>query len=309
MAPRVGEGVVSPPPVPANRNIALWAPAFAPPQTLSAYREAILQWCKQHEWRCLWPQIAPAHHAFAGLPIERIQALQQLLDDERTAAIWAIRGGYGSYQLLPGFPIEQWRKKMPWLIGFSDITALQLYLLKQGIASLHAPMPSVFHTTSPESLYYLAMFLQGTAPTYRVPPHPLQQEGETIGRLAGGNLAVLCSLIGTPFMPDLEDCVLFIEEVGEHSYAIDRMLHQLHYAFPLHKLRGLIVGSLSRSPDGESQEYLYQRVAEIIRSKAPRLPLCLGFPVGHEAHNYPMLQGGMVKLSINARGCVLSFLQ
>jgi muramoyltetrapeptide carboxypeptidase len=307
LAARVGKGIVLPPPVSPNHSIALWAPAFAPPKAAD-YQQAAAKWCQQYGWQCLLPTASPTHHAFAGTPHERLEQLQNILNRPNVGAIWAIRGGYGSYQLLPDFPIEQWREKRPWLIGFSDITALQLYLLKQGIASLHAPMPAVLAQTQTASLRYLAMFLQGKVPVYRTEAHPLQQEGEVEGSLIGGNLAVLCSLIGTPFMPDLRNQILFIEEVGEHSYAIDRLLHQLHYAFPLNHLRGLIVGSMSRSPDGETQEYIYRQIAEIVRQKAPGLPFCLGFPVGHEPHNYPMLQGGMVRLSIEAHSCTLSFL-
>ncbi|GIV39861.1 MAG: peptidase U61 [Thermonema sp.] len=307
MAARVAPGIQCPAPVPAAHTIALWAAAFAPSQDTTARWKAIEQWCRQHAWQCFIPPSFSSFHAFAGTATERIRALQSLLAHPQVAAIWAVRGGYGSYHLLEDFPIEQWRKKMPWLIGFSDLTALQLYLIKQGIASLHAPMPSVLHNTHPDALRHLATFLQGGAPVYTAPAHPLQQAGEAEGCLIGGNLAVLCSLIGTPFMPELQDCILFIEEVGEHSYAIDRMLHHLHYAFPLHRLRGLIIGAVSRSPDGESQEYLYKRIAEIVQQKAPHLPFCLGFPVGHENQNYPMLQGAMVRLSIHAQGCTLSF--
>lgn len=287
--------------------IAVWEPAFADSarQLHVAQLQALLH---QAGYELIIDTASySTYYRFAGDTAERLALLERWLCHEHIKAIWALRGGYGSYQLLNDMPFSLWRCSPKWLIGFSDLTALHLALYhKSHIAALHAPMAGSLMHTQPICLEQTLRILKGSLPTYRLPAHPAQQPGSARAVLLGGNLSVLVSLLGTPFMPSLQGCILFLEEVGEHLYKIDRLLHQLHYACSLKALSGLIIGSMSQSPDGESQDEIYDYIAHRIKAWAPQLPVYFGFPAGHEQWNMPLLQGVIHELSITEEGFYLA---
>jgi muramoyltetrapeptide carboxypeptidase len=252
------------------------------------------------------------HHQFAGEDKERLDDLQQMLDHPDIKAIFCARGGYGTMRLLDKIDLRGFAEHPKWLVGFSDITALHAYLqMRMGVASIHAAMPYTFREAtgnddpSAESLFRI---LKGALPSYAVPANPLNREGTGTGILLGGNLSLLCSLTGTPFQFPTRGAVLFLEEVDEYLYHIDRMMQNLKLAGMLENLAGLVVGGLTDMHDNEVP--FGMDAAQIIRSAVEEFgyPVCFDFPAGHLTPNMAMVLGRQVSLEVTAAGSQLAYI-
>ena len=185
---------------------------------------------------------------FSGTDEERAADLQHMLDDDAVDAILCARGGYGVGRIIDQLDLTSFRKRPKWLIGFSDITVLHAHLLsKCGVATIHGPMASAFAAGGwrKPSVQSLHRALRGLKTDLRVDAHPLNRPGTASGVLFGGNLSLLAHLVGTPSEVDLKGKILFIEDVGELLYNIDRMMYQLHRSGRLAGLAGLIVGGFT----------------------------------------------------------------
>lgn len=239
---------------------------------------------------------------YAGTTAERLKDLRNALADQQVKAILCTRGGYGVVQLLAGIGQDLIRKNPKWLIGYSDITALHAICNLQGIVSLHAPMCKHLAETKGMDLSSLDLrnILEGKLPEYDLPHHPLSVYGEAEGTLIGGNLAVYCGLRGTAFDSSqfVNDPVLFIEDIGEKPYQIDRMLYNLELGGVFTKLKALIVGQFT---DYDEDPLMYDTVLVSIRKITEKynIPLIFDFPVGHVELNRPLLCGARVRLTAN----------
>jgi muramoyltetrapeptide carboxypeptidase len=231
---------------------------------------------------------------FSGTDEQRLNDVQQMLDDDTINAIFCARGGYGLSRIIDNLSFKKFRKHPKWIIGFSDITILQLHLYSNyKIASLHAPMASAFNNEGYKNSFVQSIqkVLSGQKINYQCLPHPFNREGDIKGRLIGGNLSLIAHLCGTPSEIKTKGKILFFEDVGEYIYNIDRMLYQLKRAGKLDELAGLIVGGFTDIKDTTIP--FGQTVYEVIRDAVSEYdyPVCFNFPVSHGMENYALKIG------------------
>ena len=241
------------------------------------------------------------HHIFAGDDNFRASVFQQYLDDENIDAIWLARGGYGSIRIIDKLDFTKFLEHPKWVIGFSDGTVLHTKLSRLGVPSIHAAMPFYFANKTPEAKQSLFDALMGNPLHYDFPAHPQNRMGQMEGEIVGGNLSVLYGMMGSNTFPDLDDKILFIEEVDEYIYHIDRMMRGLKRAGKLANIKGLIVGSLTQihdntHPFGQSVEEV---IAEVVSEYD--YPLCFGFPAGHFDDNRPLFFGHKIQIDIKPK--------
>ena len=235
---------------------------------------------------------------FSGTEKERCRDLIDALTDPNVKAIFCSRGGYGAVQLLDHLPIGQVCMRPKWLIGYSDITVLHALWSREGVISLHAPMSAhLAEYPDNESSHALKRILFGHSVDYETATHPLNRKGTGSGHLTGGNLSVLCGLRGTQYDFDYADSILFLEDIGEQPYKLERMLYQLKLGGVFEQIKGLIVGQFTECPEDPGMK---SNIYEMIRSFTERYayPVCFDYPVGHVAHNLPMPEGAKVQLKV-----------
>jgi muramoyltetrapeptide carboxypeptidase len=238
---------------------------------------------------------------FSGTDNERLDDLQQMLDNKKIAAILCARGGYGISRIIDQLDFKKFRKHPKWVIGFSDITVLHSHLYAgYKISSIHAPMAAAFNDGEQDNLYIQSLreVLEGEKKSYECAGGPYNQNGTAEGELVGGNLSLLAHLIGTPSEMPTKNRILFLEDIGEYLYNVDRMLLQLKRAGKLDKLAGLIIGGFT---DNKDTERPYGKgVYEIIHEQVKEydFPVCFGFPVSHEKENVALKIGGTYELSV-----------
>jgi muramoyltetrapeptide carboxypeptidase len=249
------------------------------------------------------------HYQFAGTDAQRLADLQRALDDPETAAIICARGGYGTTRIVDGLDFTAFLRQPKWLVGYSDITTLHLHLHRLGVESLHATMPLLFNRDTPPSIESLHNLLFGGEMDYPVAPHRLNRPGEGSGVLVGGNLALLASNVGTASDVDTQGKVLFLEDINEYLYSLDRMMVQLKRSGKLAGLAGLVVGHFTDSKDNDIPfgKDPYEIVADAVREYG--FPVCYGFPVGHEPENWAMPCGRTVHLAVGPDRVTLSSAQ
>lgn len=222
----------------------------------------------------------------------RQNEMQAMLDDENIHAILCGRGGYGVTRIIDGLDFTKFKKKPKWIIGFSDITVLHAHLYtKIKVASLHAPMASAFNDGENKYINAWHKAVIGKKAKYSCAAHPFNKPGTATAELVGGNLSLLVHLIGTPSDIITKNKLLFIEDIGEHIYNIDRMLYQLKRSGKLDNLVGLIVGGFTDMQDTERPfgKKVYKLIKDI--TEAYNYPVCFGFPVSHQTENYALKIG------------------
>lgn len=245
---------------------------------------------------------------FGGTEVQRIADLQEALDDPSVNAILCSRGGYGVAQIIDKLDFSNFIKSPKWLIGFSDITILHNAITNLGIASVHGIMAKHLTQFSPDSVHVQKCreILFGQMPTYTVPKHMLNRVGKSQGKLIGGNLSVLIGLRGSQFDLDYKNNILFIEDIAERPYHIDRMMQNLRFSGVLAQLSGLVVGQFS---DCEEDPLMKKSVTRIIADAVSEYnyPVCFNFPAGHVDDNFPLIMGETVHFEVAKRGGILSF--
>lgn len=244
-------------------------------------------------------------HQFAGTDEQRAEDLQEMINDPEIKAIFMVRGGYGSTRIIDQIDFQPLNVNPKWICGFSDITAFHLHLCEMGIASIHSPMPSFFYMLNHSSLDYFKDLIFGKELIYKNEKHVLNKQGVASGKLTGGNLSIICHTIGTLSEIATTGRILFIEDVGEQLYNLDRMMVQLKRAGFLEDLAGLVVGQFSDMKDNED-EYGYD-ANEIIYSHTKNYdyPVAFNFPIGHTNENYAIPIGLNAKLIVNQKGSIL----
>lgn len=249
---------------------------------------------------------------FSGTDDERLNDLQQMLDDENVKAIFCARGGYGLSRIIDDINFNKFIQNPKWIIGYSDITLLHAHIYSNcNIASLHAPMAAAFNEMETSEAYIQSIYncLTGVHQTYTITSTALNRNGICNGELVGGNLALLAHIIGTKSDINTQYKILFIEDVGEYKYNIDRMLMQLKRAGKLDALAGLIVGKFAEIKDTTIR--FGQTVEEIILDivKEYNYPVCFDFPVGHVKENYALKVGVEYGLSVLKEQVILECIQ
>ena len=245
---------------------------------------------------------------FAGTEAQRISDLQEALDDPSVKAILCSRGGYGVAQIIDKLDFSTFAKSPKWLIGFSDITILHNAISNLGIASIHGIMAKHLTQFPADSIHVQKCreILFGQMPTYVVPKHRLNKVGIAQGKLIGGNLSVLIGLRGSQFDLDYKNNILFIEDIAERPYHIDRMMQNLRFSGALAQLSGLVVGQFS---DCDEDPLMKKSVAQIIASAVSEYdyPVCFNFPAGHVDNNFPLKLGETVQFEVTKRAVILTF--
>lgn len=248
---------------------------------------------------------------FAGTLEERLADLQAGLDNPEYEAILFTRGGYGTIQLLDKMDLSAFLKRPKWLIGFSDITMIHSFLNTQKVCSIHGGMAKLLsesmHADIPAAKV-LHNLLLGQWDSVEAKSHPLNRLGQCKGTLVGGNLSILYSLSGTPYDIKTKEKILFIEDIGEQPYVVDRMMHNLKLSGKLDGLAGLIVGQFT---DYEEDERFGKTVLEIVQDSVKdfHFPVAFDFPIGHITNNIPLICGAEVQLTLTKEHTLLTYLK
>ena len=308
------EHIVRPPALYPNATIGLIAPA-SPPLPAHQVQEGIQQ-LKRRGFRIKQLRTAlPATGYLAGSDTERLWELNTFLRDPEVDALFCLRGGYGTLRILSGVDYTAARTNPKLLIGYSDITALQLALLKQaGLPSLSGPMVAVdwphLSPASERSFWQLArgeapLELQGPDGEPLIPVYP----GTAEGLLIGGNLSLITRLIGTPFLPNLQGALLFVEDVGEKPYQVDAQLAHLLLAGILPQLGGLIFGAFTESdPPRDRPSWTIEEVIADYAKKL-RIPVARGLVYGHIPEKVTMPIGARALLEVTGEHAHLTVLE
>lgn len=261
------------------------------------------------DWRLdvkLGKHIYSADNQFAGTDEERAADMQQMLDDDKVKAIIAARGGYGSVRIIDKLDFSRFKQNPKWIAGFSDVTVFHNHIQTHwGIQTLHSTM-SINFSKDTESTELLRKALFGELKEYFIHGHPLNRQGHGEGMLCGGNLSLLYALAGTPSDIDTSGKILFLEDLDEYLYHIDRMMMQLKRSGKLANLKGLIIGSFS---DMKDNTISFGKTAEQIILDAVKeynYPVCFGFPAGHGVKNFPLYLGRSYELSVNDTNVLLT---
>jgi muramoyltetrapeptide carboxypeptidase len=238
---------------------------------------------------------------FSGNDKERLADFQKMLDADEVKAVFCARGGYGIGRIIEQVDFKKFKKNPKWVIGFSDVTILHSHIYSNyKIASMHAPMASAFNNDEykNEFVQSLKNVLEGKKIKYDCTIHESNKKGEAVGELVGGNLTLLAHLIGSSSDIKTKGKILFLEDVGEYLYNIDRMFYQLKRNGKLNKLGGLIIGGFSDMKDTERPfgKNVYEIINDVL--KEYDYPVCFNFPASHKKENYALKIGVGYKLKI-----------
>lgn len=241
------------------------------------------------------------HHQFAGNDLNRLRDFQQMLDDPEIKAIICARGGYGCVRILEHVDFDLFLRNPKWLAGYSDITVFHTYLNNiLEVESLHATMPINFSDDiSGKSVMTMIDALMGNVVDYKISSNELNRIGNAEGEMIGGNLSILYSLRGTNMDFEPQGKILFIEDVGEELYHLDRMMHNLKMGRKLSELKALVVGGFSLMKDGDPKfgKTANQIIQEAVSNYS--YPVIFGFPAGHINDNWALPLGRYVKISMD----------
>ncbi len=244
----------------------------------------------------------------AGTDAERAADFQSQLDNPAVKAIWCIRGGYGTVRMIDFVDFTSFCKNPKWIVGFSDVTVLHSRLANLGVASLHATMPVVLHNATLATKTSLQQVLFGKKISYSIHANNYNKKGEAAGELVGGNLSVLYSLLGSKDQLNLDKKILFIEDLDEYLYHIDRMLIGLERAGFFKNLNGLIVGGMSDMRDNTiSWGFDATQIICNVLEKY-NFPIAFDFPAGHINDNRALIFGSKVTFSVNDEQTILNFI-
>lgn len=274
------------------------------------YVDGACRWLRQRGYQpVIEPHTLGSVGSYSGTPAERLADFRAALADPDVRAVLCSRGGYGAVHLILEFPIDEWLADPRWLIGFSDISALHAMLNSRGIVSVHASMCKALALREADDADNSRLFsiLEGARPAYGVDPHPFNRLGEASGCLRGGNLAVIADLIATPVSPfaDPEGTILFIEDIAEPIYKIERILWQLRLMGFLDRVAGIVIGQFTDYRPDRNFPDMYTMLDSALAGVT--CPVAFNFPVGHVDHNLPLLSGAPATLSVTSDSATLSF--
>ncbi len=296
----VGRAFRAPPGLAPGARVAVIAPASAFDRASFESGLALIGARYEVHYR---PAIFERHRYLAGSDSRRLEELTDALLDPAVKGVFCARGGYGATRLLARLAAIGPAPKP--LVGFSDITALHLWLQSRGVVSIHGPVLTQLGLLPAETRQRLFQLLESPAPAPALRASDTYVQGVAEGPLLGGTLSVVTRLLGTPYMPSLEGAILLLEDVGERPYRLDRMWTHLELAGVLSQVRGIALGSFTNCEEKDAD----YGAADVLRelAQATGLPCAAGFPIGHGAANEPVALGARVRLDASARS--LTFLE
>jgi muramoyltetrapeptide carboxypeptidase len=242
----------------------------------------------------------------AGTDEQRAKDFQDQMDNENIKAIWCVRGGYGTVRMIDLLDFTKFKKSPKWIIGFSDVTVLHNHLNTMGFKSIHGIMP-VSSKASEEAKETLRKSLFGEKLEYKIDTHDMNRFGTSTGELVGGNLSILYSLLGSKSAIDCKDKILFVEDLDEYLYHIDRMMMNLKRCGCLDNLKGIVVGGMTKMKDNDIP--WGKDALEIIQdvTKNLKIPVIYNFPAGHIQDNRSLILGSKVSIEANAECSTMVF--
>jgi muramoyltetrapeptide carboxypeptidase len=243
-----------------------------------------------------------------GTDTERAADFQAQLDDENVKAIWCARGGYGTVRIIDSLDFTKFKEHPKWIMGFSDVTVLHSQLNVERVATLHSIMPFTVPNAPEEVKDTLRKALFGETFSYSIPSKSYDVKGTASGELVGGNISILYSLLGSKSSIDTKDKILFIEDLDEYLYHIDRMMYNLKRNGYFENVKGIIVGSMTDMHDNEIPfgQNEVQIITEI--AKEIRIPIAFQFPAGHQSDNRTLILGQQVAFEVNGEEVKLQFI-
>jgi muramoyltetrapeptide carboxypeptidase len=243
-----------------------------------------------------------------GTDSERAADFQAQLDDENVKAIWCARGGYGTVRIIDSLDFTNFKQHPKWIMGFSDVTVLHSQLNVERVASLHSIMPFTVPTAPEEVKETLRQALFGETISYLIPSKSYDVNGTASGELVGGNISILYSLLGSKSAIDTKDKILFIEDLDEYLYHIDRMMYNLKRNGYFDNVKGIIVGSMTDMHDNEIPfgQNEVQIITEIAKDLS--IPIAFQFPAGHQKDNRTLILGKQVHFEVNEKEIKLQFI-
>jgi muramoyltetrapeptide carboxypeptidase len=299
--------MIIPPYLQKGDTIGMVCPAgYMPKENYQTCINVLQQWgFKVKQGKTLGNQ----HHYFSGTDEERLKDLQLMLDDLEVKAILCARGGYGISRIIDELDFKRFAKHPKWIIGFSDVTVLHAHIFEEyKIATLHAPMAAAFNDEGYKNKYVQSLknALLGKPAEYSVKLNRHNRHGECEGRLIGGNLALVAHMVGSKSGYNTKNRILFLEDIGEYLYNVDRMFIQLKRSGMLDKLAGLVLGGFTDMKDTTIP--FGQTIYEVLsyHLKDYEYPVCFDFPVSHGKENYALKIGVKHKLSVGSKSVQLS---
>lgn len=243
----------------------------------------------------------------AGTDEQRAKDFQDQMDNPNIKAIWCVRGGYGTVRMIDLLDFTKFRKSPKWVIGFSDVTVLHNHLNTMGFKSIHGIMP-VSSKATPDAVESLRISLFGENLNYRIDTFDMNRFGTATGELVGGNLSILYSLLGSKSAIDCKDKILFIEDLDEYLYHIDRMMINLKRCGCLENLKGIVVGGMTKMKDNDIPwgKNAYEIIQDI--TKNLKIPIIYNFPAGHMADNRSLILGSKVTIEAKAECSTVTFI-
>jgi muramoyltetrapeptide carboxypeptidase len=247
------------------------------------------------------------NNQLAGTDEQRAADFQAQLDNSNIKAIWCVKGGYGTVRMVDLLDFINFKKNPKWIVGFSDVTVLHSHLNTLGYQSLHAIMPLTAPRATPQAVESLRKALFGEKLSYSVTSFSKNKLGKATGQLVGGNLSILYSLFGSTSAIDCSDKILFIEDLDEYLYHIDRMMMNLKRNGCLESIKGIVVGSMTKMKDNDIP--WGKNALEIIEDVTQKysIPILYNFPAGHIQDNRALVLGSKVTLDVQEKGGTLTF--
>ncbi|WP_443945147.1 S66 peptidase family protein [Pedobacter sp. AW1-32] len=298
--------IKQPPYLKKGDKIALVCPAKKLPKKIDFALQILRNWGLEV---VIGKSLYASHHQFAGSDALRAEDIQTFLDDVSIKAIIAGRGGYGTIRIIDQLDFTVFKQHPKWVVGFSDITVLLSHIIAEtGTQCIHAQMPYTFDEATPKSLEALRKSLFGETLEYSYHSVFKNRSGTCSGNLIGGNLTLLCMMQGSLSEMDFDGKILFLEDVGEQEYAIDRMMRMLQRAGKLKNLKGLIVGAFNEIVE---EKISFGQTAEEVILDAVReydFPVCFNFPTGHIDNNLSMVLGADITLQIEEKNVQFKYI-
>lgn len=251
--------------------------------------------------------IGKEDHQLAGPDWLRATDFQEMIDNPKIKAVWAAKGGYGTVRIIDRIDFTQLKKKPKWIVGFSDVTVLHSHLNNMGIETLHGMMAVSAKTATAEAKETLRKALFGQPLAYKMPAHAFNVKGKASGELVGGNLSVLYSVMGSKSEIDFKGKILFIEDLDEYLYHIDRMLMNLKRNGYFDGLKAVVVGGMTEMNDNDIPwgKDALQIVQDILKDY--KFPVIYNFPAGHIKDNRAMIFGKTVRVDVTDGGSSVTF--
>ncbi len=251
--------------------------------------------------------IGKSDNQLAGADWQRATDFQEMIDDPKIKAVWAAKGGYGTVRIIDRINFTAFKKKPKWIIGFSDVTVLHSHINNMNIETLHSIVAISAKTASPQAIESLRKALFGEPLEYKLAAHPYNKNGKTKGEIIGGNLSVLYSILGSKSEVDTKGKILFIEDLDEYLYHIDRMMMNLKRNGYFDEIKALVIGGMTQMNDndipwGKDALAIIQDVL-----KDYNFPIIYNFPAGHSKDNRAMIFGQTVSIDVNEKGSVVKF--